>query len=92
MSSNTGWLSSTDAGTPGNNPSTNNKSGFSALPGGYRNLNGSFSNIGHDGYWWSSTESYTSDVIYRGLGSNYDSLDGNYGGKVSGFSVRCLRD
>ena len=30
--------------------------GFSALPGGYRNTAGSFSNVGNWGYWWSATE------------------------------------
>src|ERR1035437_9372349 len=35
MASTTGWSSSTTTGAIGNNPSTNNKSGFTALPGGY---------------------------------------------------------
>jgi hypothetical protein len=32
----------------------NNSSGFSALPGGSRNYNGTFSNIGIYGHWWST--------------------------------------
>jgi hypothetical protein len=69
-----------------------NSSGFSGLPGGYRNLNGTFNSIGKSGFWWSSTESLTSPARLRNL--SY------YGGDVSrvsyskgeGFSVRCLRD
>ena len=33
-----------------------NETGFTALPGGYRVSSGSFSNLGNNGYWWSSTE------------------------------------
>jgi uncharacterized protein (TIGR02145 family) len=39
-----------------------NKSGFSALPGGYVTENGKFSKTRESGYWWSSDEYvYTSD-------------------------------
>lgn len=66
---------------------------FSAFPGGYRNTNGSFFNIGSYGYWWSSTE-YSSALawgrsMYYGVGyvNRY-----YYGHKTFGLSVRCLRD
>jgi uncharacterized protein (TIGR02145 family) len=33
-----------------------NSSGFSALPGGFRSrIDGSFDNLGNNGYWWSSS-------------------------------------
>ncbi len=32
-----------------------NETGFSALPGGKRNLDGSYNQTGQVGYWWSST-------------------------------------
>lgn len=66
--------------------------GFSGLPGGYRYVSGTFSGIGGNGYWWSSTEFSTTyawcrllryDVTYVGRGFNL---------KDSGFSVRCVRD
>ena len=67
-------------------------SGFSGLPGGYRNDDGSFNNIGSNANWWSSSEYSTSDAWYRYL--SYSSSDVgrfvNY--KRDGFSVRCVRD
>jgi len=92
MASTTGWASDLYTGDIGNNPSTNNKSGFTALPGGYRYSSGSFILIGDFGGWWSSTENGTSYADGRGLlYSNY-SLSYNYSDKVSGFSIRCLRN
>jgi len=51
------WNSNTYEGTPGYNFTKNNSSGFSALPGGWRdNLGGSkFYDLGDHGYWWSAT-------------------------------------
>lgn len=67
-------------------------SGFTALPGGFRYLNGSFGYIGYYGYWWSATEFSTSSAWYRLL--HYELSDvGRYDfTKDYGFSVRCLRD
>jgi uncharacterized protein (TIGR02145 family) len=68
--------------------------GFSALPSGYRDLDGSFSGIRHFTYFWSATEnpSATGDAGLRTLSS----FSGNVGrvnnGKTLGASVRCLRD
>ena len=77
-----------------NSPNTGatNSSGFAGLPGGYRNLNGSFNDIGNYGLWWSSTESNTSDAW--GLGLDYVNGSSNRGNfnRRFGFSVRCLRD
>ena len=88
----TNWPASEYPGTLGNDPGTNNSSGFSGLPGGYRVNTGYFSGIGSYGYWWSSTEydayyawdrrlNYNSAYVVRGTTS-----------KVLGYSVRCLRD
>ena len=37
------------------NGNGNNSSGFNALPGGYRDINGNFSRIGNYGIWWSNS-------------------------------------
>ena len=41
------------------NTGATNSSGFTGLPGGYRDNDGTFYDIGYNGYWWSSTESDT---------------------------------
>jgi len=82
MKSKTGWT--------GNGNGTNT-SGFSGLPGGTRNFNGTFYYIRNYGYWWSSTENYTSNAWYRNL--DYDDGDVEWSSlnKEIGFSVRCLK-
>ena len=65
---------------------------FTALPGGYRNNDGTFNNIGNNGIWWSSTEYSTSSAWDRGLDYDYCGV-GRFGyDKQDGFSVRCVRD
>ena len=69
-----------------------NESGFSGLPGGLRNGNGSFYGVGEYGSWWSSSEGSTGSAWGRNL-LYYNGSVGWYGGsKDFGFSVRCLRD
>jgi uncharacterized protein (TIGR02145 family) len=74
------------------NTGSTNETGFTALPGGYRNYDSKFSLIKQYGYWWSSTENCTSDAYYRCIFySNIDVFRHIYV-LVDGFSVRCVRD
>jgi uncharacterized protein (TIGR02145 family) len=69
-----------------------NNSGFTALPGGYRNLDETFGDIGNYGGWWSSTENSVTGAYYRNVtygGGGIGRLDDN---KAVGFSVRCVMD
>jgi uncharacterized protein (TIGR02145 family) len=77
-----GW----NPGIPGTNTS-----GFSALPGGYRDIDGSFNNIRLSAYFWSATEILT-NAWYRGLGNNLSTARRSSNNKSVGASVRCLRD
>lgn len=75
------------------NTDATNSSGFTGLPGGGRNFNGSFSNVGGIGIWWSSSEYDTTNAWICYL--DYNAGDaGIYNGdaKKDGFSVRCVRD
>jgi uncharacterized protein (TIGR02145 family) len=69
-----------------------NLSGFSALPGGYRNTVGSFIYIRDNAFLWSATEydnslAWIRILLYNSGGvSRYDFT------KSVGASVRCLRD
>ena len=74
------------------NTGATNETGFTALPGGYRNLNGAYTTVGHYSDWWSSTEVSTKDARYRGMGYYYADVFRNDDSKHSGFSVRCLKD
>ncbi len=69
------------------------ESGFSALPGGYRNsYDGNFYDMGYSATFWSASEDYNVGAWYRYL-SYHDSditRSGYY--KLGGFSVRCLRE
>jgi len=69
------------------------KFGFSALPGGYRNLNGYYEGIGNGGFWWTSTE-YSVEYAHCSGMRKYDgSVDHiGYVNKSLGFSVRCVKD
>jgi uncharacterized protein (TIGR02145 family) len=70
-----------------------NSSGFSALPGGYRYVNGTFgNNIGIEGYWWTSTDYLTTAALMRGLLPSTSSLFISSSLKIYGISVRCVRD
>ncbi len=64
----------------------------SGLPGGYRNNNGTFNNIGNNGNWWSSSENNTTNAWNRNLNYNNGNANRNNNNKKNGFSVRCLRD
>ena len=74
------------------NAEATNSSGFTGLPGGYRDFVGSFYYFGYFGYWWSSSETNTAYAWFRYLDYNDGVAYRNYGYKRFGFSVRCLRD
>jgi uncharacterized protein (TIGR02145 family) len=69
-----------------------NESGFSALPGGDRYANGRFWGIGVGGYWWSASESDSSNALSRYVLFDSSSVYGDDASKGLGFSVRCVKD
>ena len=94
MASASGWSISTNIGCIGN-PDYNafiNKSGFTALPGGYRNGGGYFSSIGYHGSFWSATYGDNNNAWRRGLGYGDTDVNRNYDFKEFGLSVRCIKD
>jgi uncharacterized protein (TIGR02145 family) len=92
LSATWGWNASSTLGTPGNDPGSNNSSGFTAVPGGYRNINGTFSNFGFYGHWWSSTETSDGYACYRILGFSGYNIGSNYKYMNYGSSILCLED
>lgn len=70
-----------------------NESGFKALPGGRRGIEGAFDKpLGEYGCWWSSTMSYENEVWGRNLSINYNFLDRDDYHNERGMSVRCVKD
>ena len=83
MKSTSGW---------NDNGNGTNSSGFSGLPGGRRDDDGSFRYGGSNGYWWSASESNKTNAWYRPLSYNYSILVRPSYYKSYGFSVRCVKD
>ncbi len=86
------WNNYDVAGTVGHDQSSNNKSFFSALPGGHRSGSGYFYDVGYDGHWWSAAENDTSNAWGWRIHYHYIDVSRNLNGKEYGFSVRCIRD
>ena len=85
----------TDLWSNGNleNNSEFGSSGFSAFPAGYRFSNsGYYIGMGIDGYFWSSSESSSTNAWYRLLSYYYSDVSRYNLNKLVGFSIRCLGD
>jgi uncharacterized protein (TIGR02145 family) len=74
------------------NTGATNESGFTTLPSGYRESDGTFAGLGYYTDLWSSS-GVNIDELYRRL-ITYDDVYVNNNGvpEVYGFSVRCLKD
>lgn len=92
LAAKTNWQSSTNFCVVGNDLNANNETGFSGLPGGYRDVNGLFSSVGEYGFWWTSTGYDLFNAWYRFLIFDYPLVYRNYYFKELGLSVRCLKD
>ena len=68
-----------------------NSSGFSGLPGGFRESNGNFSGAENVGVWWSSSPN-GSDAWFRTLSYHVGNVFRNDLNHQIGYSVRCVRD
>jgi uncharacterized protein (TIGR02145 family) len=74
------------------NTDATNSSGFSGVPGGFRNGTGPFNGIGDDGSWWSSSEYDAGTALLRDLGYTHGHVFGGSYDEDFGCSVRCVRD
>ena len=87
-----GWTAVVDKKGNGSNYSE-----FSGLPGGFlmfKEGNTGFSNLGYNGFWWSSTavDSVAEKVWCRSIGYDQDNLYKIAVNIKSGLSVRFVRD
>lgn len=76
------------------NAGADNASGFTALPGGYRDTNGSYRYIRYIACFWSRTEdqSYSGWAWYRKLFASYNGIVRFSYGKNHGYAVRCIKN
>jgi uncharacterized protein (TIGR02145 family) len=86
LASTWGWTASSNAGTPGNDQTSNNSSGFTGLPGGTRSSGGTFESLGTTGNWLITTWMDAAVLYYESSQQSFR------GGKKEGYSVRCLKD
>jgi len=91
VAANRDWEIVNYKGSIGNDLTQNNKSGFAALPGGYRG-DRYFYDIRYYCYWWSVTEFSASRAYDRSLGYGSEYLGRSNDYKGCGFSVRVVRD
>ncbi len=78
-----------------NNGNGNNNSGFGGLPGGARNSDGEFVDMGSFGYWWSRWVNrvklaYSPSCWFLTYNASWVGRDTHQPG--TGFSVRCVKD
>ena len=69
-----------------------NEFGFTSLPGGSRDWNGTYSYVGSQGFWWTATE-YDTEKAYLLIDYFNDSdiyREKYY--KLMGYSIRCVKD
>jgi uncharacterized protein (TIGR02145 family) len=72
-----------------------NETGFTALPGGFRDFDGTFKSTGYRGYWWSATdgnESFSVWHIHMSYNASGLGMDSFAYSKAGGLSIRCVKD
>ena len=76
------------------NTDATNTSLFTGLPGGSRDIDGSFHDIGGSGYWWKKIiDSPSTTVWFNFLESQNGYFHGDFHYyRNIGFSIRCLKD
>lgn len=74
------------------NENATNESGFTALPGGYRNWDGNFNLAGSYTCIWSSSELNDLEAWFREIYGWKPDFTNSVDVKEYGFSVRCIKD
>jgi uncharacterized protein (TIGR02145 family) len=74
------------------NYQASNESGFNALPSGYINTSGVFTNFGKVCFWWSATEYEKTNAWNFSIDCANENIERAYHLKKNGYSVRCIKD
>jgi uncharacterized protein (TIGR02145 family) len=90
LAANTLWNTSNTNCAVGNNLSQNDLTGFSALPAGYRNVGGSFSNAGTNAAFWTTSRNGSAAPLNRNIAYNYSDITRLTSDGGGALSVRCI--
>jgi uncharacterized protein (TIGR02145 family) len=74
------------------NQGATNTSSFTGLPGGYRDYNGIFTDLGDRAGFWTTSTANTGDAWLRELHFSYQTVNRYDWYQVHGYSVRCIKD
>jgi len=74
------------------NEDATNETGFTAIPAGYRTFTGLYFYKGTFAFWWSSTEFSLYHAMRSAVYNDYIMVENYEFDKISGMSVRCLKD
>lgn len=94
LAANTGWRFYDQAGTPGNDLTTNNSTGFSGLPHGVR-VDGTFGDLSYYAPWWASEPGIISPTTSASMWRLVEYAKVLYNTQnpfSNGQGVRCLKD
>lgn len=91
------WIQSDNIGAAGNNsyPQIRNKSGFNAIPSGFKDCVRGFHGAGAMAKWWTSTDGDKIGAYTRYIYYNRNTLErGEFyvEDKTNAYSVRCIKD
>ena len=90
-SGNVGWKLKSSIGWQGSSNGSNS-SGFAALPAGYRNAEGSFSDQDYGAYFWTNSESEDTKGWGRSIPDYGMDIKRGTTFRRIGFSVRCVKN
>ncbi len=71
---------------------TDNSSGFSGYPSGYRWVDGGSYYMGDEAFWWSTSTYFGGDASYHWTPYTANFLQQDYGFKKCGYAVRCIKN
>ena len=92
LASTSGWSTSTNTCAVGNDQGTNNTTGFTVGPAGYRHTSGSYYSRSIDTYLWTTLHTDATNSWDRTLDYSFATVRRNFNDKAYGFSVRCVQD
>lgn len=92
MAATSNWIAFQVSGTVGHDQTSNNRSGFAALPSGSRLYSGAFNQAGRIGNWWRSTEQSDALAYFRYISYSNSRMYSSSCNKQNGLSIRCLKD